>query len=929
MAPIETVLPFRLIEATIFSRDGIVTIQGVDGSVTKAPAGGRYVFTDGVVNDADGQVLVEDLLYYARNHDVWLAGIDADEHFVVSGWQEGRDMGGLFDSAGYLAANPDVAASGMDPLLHYRVFGWREGRDPSPFFDTAGYLKANLDVAAAGINPLEHYIAFGRYEGRTAEPGLLRVQGFDDAYYLAANPDVSGAGMDAHQHYVLFGRTEGRAPSAMFDAQYYLAQNPDVAASDMDPLSHYMRFGWQEKRDPSARFDTAKYLESNPDVALEGVNPLTHYLTYGAGEGRLPRPVDEAPSGITLSSGAVDEALPGAVVGKLTVSDPDGGLFSYSVNDDRFKVVDGSLKLRDDVELGHESEAELRLTVTVMDSTGLSLSHTFDIAVNDANEAPTDIALDLTSTYENVAGAVVGRLSAADPDDGDRHTFVVDDDRFEVTEDILKLKDDVRLDHEMELEVTVTIRATDAQGLILDQSFTLPVLDANDMPAAIRLSGDKLPENSVGAVVGTLSVIDQDAGDTHGYSVSDARFEVVAGVLKLKDDVSLDHEAEPEVTVTVQAADAGGLSVKQDFTLAVQNVNNSIGNFASRMSDGILDLFGVNIAGASFGTPSASDAVGTSHIYPSHADIDYFAAKGMDVIRLDLKWERLQPDLAASLDEAEMKYVDEAVDYAASKGVAVIVSLHNYGKYNENFIDKSTVEASDFQDVWCRLSGRYLEKGNVIFGLMNEPYDHTTEEWIDIANAGIAAIRSTGATQQILVPGTYFSGAHNWVSSDNDTVVGDGIVDPLGNFAIEVHQYLDSDNSGSHYGPVASANIGVERIIDVTTWAEATGNKLFLGEFGVGSDAVSLAALDNMLGFMRQHGDVWQGGTYWAAGDWWGDYAFSVQPSGTSDKPQMAILDKYVSPQSQPYWLEAAHRAWPAVPTSTVTGYAGDGLALV
>ncbi len=66
-----------------------------------------------------------------------------------------------------------------------------------------------------------------------------------------------------------------------------------------------------------------------------------------------------------------------------------------------------------------------------------------------------------------------------------------------------------------------------------------------------------------------------DAGDSHGFAVDDARFEVVGGELKLKDGVSLDHEAESEVTVKVTATDEGGLGRSESFTLAVGDVNDA------------------------------------------------------------------------------------------------------------------------------------------------------------------------------------------------------------------------------------------------------------------------------------------------------------------------------------------------------------------
>ena len=91
-----------------------------------------------------------------------------------------------------------------------------------------------------------------------------------------------------------------------------------------------------------------------------------------------------------------------------------------------------------------------------------------------------------------------------------------------------------------------------------------------------------------------------------------------------------------------------------------------------------------------------------------------------------------------------------------------------------------------------------------------------------------------------------------------------------------------------------STTIGVERLTAITQWAEATGNKLFLGEFGVASDATSLTAMNNMLGYMAQHTDVWEGGTYWAAGPWLGNYMYSTEPTNGVDALQMGVLQQFV-----------------------------------
>jgi aryl-phospho-beta-D-glucosidase BglC (GH1 family)/20S proteasome alpha/beta subunit len=303
-----------------------------------------------------------------------------------------------------------------------------------------------------------------------------------------------------------------------------------------------------------------------------------------------------------------------------------------------------------------------------------------------------------------------------------------------------------------------------------------------------------------------------------------------------------------------------------------------------------LSLFGVNISGAEYGSGGTE---GTNYTYPTDAEIDYFASKGFTAIRLPFLLERVQPVMDGPLSVTELSYIDNVVNYAASKGIDVILDPHDYGDAYGQQIGSAAVPNSAFANFWGQLAGHFASNSNVLFGLMNEPHDISATQWLGSVNAAISAIRASGATaQQILVPGTDWDGASSWVSSGNAAVIGNGVVDPSHNFAFEVHQYLDTWGSGTQ-SDVVSATIGAERLSAVTAWAEATGNKLFLGEFGVSSDAVSLEALNNMLSFMQQHSDVWEGGTYWAAGAWWGPYMYSVEPSQGVDKPQMAILDQY------------------------------------
>ena len=77
-----------------------------------------------------------------------------------------------FDADFYLGANADVRETGADPLDHFLTSGWKEGRDPNPTFSVADYLETYPDVAEAGDNPFVHYLRAGRSEGRIARNTL-------------------------------------------------------------------------------------------------------------------------------------------------------------------------------------------------------------------------------------------------------------------------------------------------------------------------------------------------------------------------------------------------------------------------------------------------------------------------------------------------------------------------------------------------------------------------------------------------------------------------------------------------------------------------------------------------------------------------------------------------------------------------------------
>jgi predicted outer membrane repeat protein len=127
-----------------------------------------------------------------------------------------------------------------------------------------------------------------------------------------------------------------------------------------------------------------------------------------------------------------------------------------------------------------------------------------------------------------------------------------------------------------QITVTVTHGGTDRRlatpedNKSFSRSFTVTV---NGAPTDIVLTAAPIAENSAGAVVGSVVVHDPDVSDTHSFFISDARFEIAGGQLRLRADQALDREAGATVPVRITATDPGGLSVSRDFALMVLDVN--------------------------------------------------------------------------------------------------------------------------------------------------------------------------------------------------------------------------------------------------------------------------------------------------------------------------------------------------------------------
>ena len=121
---------------------------------------------------------------------------------------------------------------------------------------------------------------------------------------------------------------------------------------------------------------------------------------------------------------------------------------------------------------------------------------------------------------ENAEGATIAALSISAKDSGEEFTYTVSDERFEVVAGHLQLKEGISLDFETQASLDVTVTARNENGDVLQETFDIDIIDANDAPQDLSLDGSSVVENDAGAAIGTLSSFDPDGDENIVYTLS-------------------------------------------------------------------------------------------------------------------------------------------------------------------------------------------------------------------------------------------------------------------------------------------------------------------------------------------------------------------------------------------------------------------------
>uniref|UniRef100_UPI003562B090 Ig-like domain-containing protein n=1 Tax=Stieleria sp. TaxID=2795976 RepID=UPI003562B090 len=322
-------------------------------------------------------------------------------------------------------------------------------------------------------------------------------------------------------------------------------------------------------------------------IAIENVAPT-------ANEDRITTAADSAVT-ITTASLLANDTDPG-VFDTLTISSHDvaTALFVSLVDNPDGSIVFDPTTIADIQTLAHGESRGDTFHYTIEDSSGASHSAIVSLTIEGVNDTPVPTADGITVQIkpDSVSGSgnVLGNDSDIDTTDtlsvarfGDR---VHDSQDFVGTYGALTWNRNGSFTYQADMTNPLVrgLLATDTlseeipyvvtDGIAeVESSLTVALEGTNRRPTDIAISATSFNENASGVVIGDLTVTDQDVNDVFRFTVSDDRFVVVGGQLKLADGLALNHEIEPTVSVDVDVFDFGNQTFRKTLNLIVTDVN--------------------------------------------------------------------------------------------------------------------------------------------------------------------------------------------------------------------------------------------------------------------------------------------------------------------------------------------------------------------
>ncbi|WP_345326667.1 beta strand repeat-containing protein, partial [Novipirellula rosea] len=288
------------------------------------------------------------------------------------------------------------------------------------------------------------------------------------------------------------------------------------------------------------------------------------------------------PSNITLNQLSVIENAAAAIIADVTVSDTDAGeTHTVTVDDARFEVISGQLKLKPGQSLNFETEPSVTLQLTATgDIDGLSLTKSFTIAVLNQNDAPTTTGISDVTASEDTAFSLATASAFADQDVPNSFTYSATGLPASLSINSttgvisgLPTNADVNV-------YNVIVTATDSAAASVSASFQLTVQNVNNPPTSTAIANQTAAQGSLFNLTVTNNFSDIDAGDELTLTATRTSGAALPAWLNFSDGVFSGTPGAADVTSTplqirVTATDGDNATTQRTFSLVVQDVNDA------------------------------------------------------------------------------------------------------------------------------------------------------------------------------------------------------------------------------------------------------------------------------------------------------------------------------------------------------------------
>ncbi len=325
-----------------------------------------------------------------------------------------------------------------------------------------------------------------------------------------------------------------------------------------------------------------------PGSNFNGSDSFTFMATGGGEDSNLATitinvaPVNDPP---TANAQSVSGAEDGSIVITLTGTDPDGDMLTFANGAPSNGSLSGTApNLTYTPNLNFNGSDSF--TFTVDDGSG-SVASTVSIMVTPVNDAPSVAAIPAPVTAVEDAGAVIVNLAGVFADaDGDPLTLSVtgtsNPTLFTGAPSIGGGTLTMNLAPNQNGSSTVTLQAQDPSGATVTADVSITVTPVNDAPTVTTPIPDMNPPEDSAPIVLTLGSYFGDVdvatnGDTLTYTVTgnDNSAIVTTAIAGANLTLTFVPNMNGVANLTVQAQDAGGLTVSDTFKVTVDSVNDT------------------------------------------------------------------------------------------------------------------------------------------------------------------------------------------------------------------------------------------------------------------------------------------------------------------------------------------------------------------